>query len=617
MSADLVLPPAPEWKAVLSAKKPENWVVYQLKKKGRKKRRLALVKTGAGGLSDALSVLQDDAVQFFGFRVTGIDEKGGATSLRSKFVKVCYIGSGVSTMEKARCSGISGAAFDFFASCHVQFTTDDLAELTAESVEKKLRASGGAHQVQRYDFTNGAARGPKVKKSKSKTGKVDYVAPDAAYESRGDKKEVTKEEAAASAKAERAARENAGAADKLEDSNISGYGGAEHEALKKKAAAAEVNWAGAGSKPGIEIWRVENKKGKFGVAKYPVEQYGTFYDGDSFIVLHTYKAGASDAAAAATGAAVAATSAAAAASDAAPASDALKFDLYYWIGRDSSQDERGVAALKTVELDVFLGDKPVQCRVVEGSEPDRFVQLFNTGGKGMIVLNGGIAGGFNIVKPEEYEPRLLQVKGKMNAMSIQQVEFKAASLNKGDVFVLDGGLQLWQWNGPEANPAEKRRAQQVVLEIYANRQRGDGIVKTPIVMDDDDDDDFWKLLGGSPDDIQPADSDDHAVEKFEPHLYRVSDASGKMEYEKVAVGVLKKSMLGTGDVYIVDGATEVYIWVGSGANKKEKKNSFFFARDCLVSNDSPHENSPITVLHEKDPVLPSGFRNCFSDLDNE
>ena len=39
-------------------------VVYQLKKKGRgRKRKLVLVKTGPGGLADALSVLADDAVR--------------------------------------------------------------------------------------------------------------------------------------------------------------------------------------------------------------------------------------------------------------------------------------------------------------------------------------------------------------------------------------------------------------------------------------------------------------------------------------------------------------------------------------------------------------------------
>merc|ERR1711934_1257889 len=149
-----------------------------------------------------------------------------------------------------------------------------------------------------------------------------------------------------------------------------------------------------------------------------------------------------------------------------------------------------------------------------------------------------------------------KVKGKMNAMSVQQVEFKASSLNKGDVFVLDGGLQLWQWNGPEANPAEKARASQVVQTIYANRQRGNGKVLTPIVMDDDDDDDFWKTLGGSPDDVQEADDGDHEVVASEPELYCISDESGKMEYKRVAVGVLKKNMLGTNDVYIVDAGTE-------------------------------------------------------------
>ena len=38
-------------------------IVYQVKKKGRKKRRLALVKTGTGGLKDALEVIGDDSVR--------------------------------------------------------------------------------------------------------------------------------------------------------------------------------------------------------------------------------------------------------------------------------------------------------------------------------------------------------------------------------------------------------------------------------------------------------------------------------------------------------------------------------------------------------------------------
>lgn len=258
----------------------------------------------------------------------------------------------------------------------------------------------------------------------------------------------------------------------------------------------------------------------------------------------------------------------------------------------------------------------IQYRVVQDYEPEQFVRLFNKDGKGMVVLEGGVDSGFNIVKPEEYEPRLLRVKGKMDAMSVHQVEFSAEALNKGDVFVLDAGLQIYQWNGPEANPAEKARANQIVQDIYANRHRGCGKVEKPIVMDDNDNDKFWEILGGSADDIQDADNLDDEVLHRDPELYCISNESGSMTYTLVAVGKFKKNMLGSGDVYIVDAGTEIYIWIGSGANKEEKRCAMLFAMDFLSQNDSTHENTPITRLQEKDNVFPVGFLRCFTDLKN-
>jgi len=352
---------------------------------------------------------------------------------------------------------------------------------------------------------------------------------------------------------------------KLEDSNISNYGSKEHKDVKLAAAKTEAAWKGAGQKVGIEIWRIE----KFNVVAWPKDKYGSFFGGDSYIVLNTYKN---------------------------PGSDALRYNVHFWLGAETSQDEMGTAAYKTVELDDLLGDLPVQYREVQGHESSEFLSLF----KKFTILKGGIDSAFNHIKPTEYKPRLMHFKGNKENCRVTEVKLDWHSLNDGDVFLLDNGLELIVWNGKTAGIHEKRKAQELTNALRDERN-GKPVVK---ILDGlEDHDTFWKTIGGKPKagEIAPASSDDVKVENTKV-LFQLSDSTGDLKITEVAKGSVKKTQLKSEDVFILDIGHTVFSWIGKGTTKKERANAIKYATDYLKNKGRPAYTPVVRVLQDAEPA---------------
>lgn len=361
----------------------------------------------------------------------------------------------------------------------------------------------------------------------------------------------------------------------IADSNIALLGSKLEKDCKLESAKTEEAWKNAGKKVGMQIWRIE----QFKVKAWPTAQYGQFYTGDSYICLNTYSDKENP--------------------------DKLKFDVHFWLGTETTQDEAGTAAYKTVELDTLLGDVPVQHREVEGCESSLFLSYFNSKG-GIRILEGGVASGFNHVKPTEYKPRLMHVKGRKN-IRVVEVPLTAASLNTGDCFIVDNGMVLYQWNGKAANTREKIRAGEVCRALDDERK---GLPKMVVVDQGAEDEEFWAVLGGAKPIADDVGGDDAWETKNDKQLWRLSDEGARMEFNKVAEGDrVSRDKLDTKDVFILDAGMELFVWIGKQASDQEKQQAMFFASKYLQDNKRP-PFLPVTR------VLEGGENDFFNSLLN-
>lgn len=395
---------------------------------------------------------------------------------------------------------------------------------------------------------------------------------------------------------------------KIADSNIENLGGADDKAARSKAGKTEKAWRKFKGKCGLIAWRVE----KFKIKHCPEAQRGHFFNGDSYILLNTYKDPKND--------------------------KKLRHDLHFWLGETTTQDEMGTAAYKTVELDDYvnitlkLGD-PVQHRNCSGHESDLFLSYFKEKG-GMRIEEGGIDSGFNIVSPELFRIRLLHLKGKKRIRVVER-PIAVSSLNSGDVFILDCGMNLYQYQGKASGKKEKFRAGQLQREIDDERKgkpevhtfrQGSDMCEDQIKFwaaflecnkglnheskdwTDATDEQCEELAKQVPED--EGGSDEKWEKKCKPTLMQLTvddDDASKVEFKQVAKGKLKKDMLISDDAFIVDVGMEIFVWIGSDANASERKLAMNYATQYLADSGKDQKTSVTRVIEGDENETFAGF----------
>ncbi|KAJ8706515.1 hypothetical protein PYW07_012593 [Mythimna separata] len=400
-------------------------------------------------------------------------------------------------------------------------------------------------------------------------------------------------------------------------------------------------FANSGKRAGLEVWRIEN----FEPVPVPASHLGNFYSGDSYIVLKT------------TG-----------------DESNLSWDIHFWIGSKTSQDEAGSAAVLTVNMDdeQFHG-AAIQHREAQGYESKQFLDYFQPA---IRYLDGGHASGFNHVTINEgAEKRLFQIKGKRN-VRVKQVAVSFDSLNKGDCFVFDYEHEIFLYVGENAKSVERLKAIQVAnqirdqdhngranIEIIVSRggieppryrfvfnfeheiflyvgenaksverlkaiqvanqirdQDHNGRANIEIIDIDSNESDFQKFFealgSGDKDSVAEAaeGGDDEEFERgadVEVTLSEISDSTGTLRITKLPPP-LTQDLLNTKECYVLDTGSHsgIYVWVGRESTEKEKAEAMNKAEQYLKWHDYP---AWVHVTKVPQGVEPTAFKQAFTE----
>ncbi|XP_078691432.1 protein flightless-1 homolog isoform X9 [Branchiostoma floridae x Branchiostoma belcheri] len=282
-----------------------------------------------------------------------------------------------------------------------------------------------------------------------------------------------------------------------------------------------------GQTAGVTVWQIEN----FLPVLIEEAQHGKFYDADCYIILKT------------------------------SCDDQGNTDwmIFYWIGADASLDKKACAAIHSVNLRNLLGAECRTIREEQADESEEFLEVFD---HNISYIEGGTASGFFTVEDTQYTVRMYRVSiPKTYNIHLEPVPVTPSALDPRFSFLLDAGLRIYIWAGHRSTLNTRTKARLMAEKINKNERKNEAEIS--VIRQGQETKAFWELLGGLPDEILPHVPEDFAPPK--PRLYQVCLGMGYLELPQVELGAgqrLRKVVLNTRNVYILDCYSDVFVWLG-------------------------------------------------------
>ncbi|KAK6235033.1 hypothetical protein SCA6_010370 [Theobroma cacao] len=300
---------------------------------------------------------------------------------------------------------------------------------------------------------------------------------------------------------------------------------------------------GAGAKPGLEIWCIEDLR----LVPVPKSSHGKFYSGSAYVVLSTsvLKSGPP------------------------------QHDIHYWMGNDANEVDSALASDKALELDAALGSCTVQYREVQGQETEKFLSYFKPC---IIPVEGVYSSQPGNSNGETNQVTLLTCKGD-HVVHVKEVPFSRSSLNHNDVFILETASKIFLFSGCNSSIQERAKALEVVQYIKENKHAGNcevAIIEDGKLVGDSDVGEFWSFFGGyAPIPRDSALAGEQQVDS--PVILFWINLQGKLS--QIGSNSLDKDMLEKSKCYMLDCGAEVFVWMGRNTSITERKTSISAAEE--------------------------------------